>query len=465
MVTKVILHHSLEINKAENPQLNIGELRKRFTYSNPRFAEARRLRLSTYGIPQTICLLQDRGASLILPRGLISAIIAVNPGVEIIDQTNTRTVEFPPAAISLRDYQQGRVDALLQKNQGLLVAPCGSGKTIMLLHVIWQRRQKTLVIAHTADLVTQWRVKTEEFLGIVPGIIAGGNFDSSPAVVVGSPMSLDKYQDPEFLKQFGMIVLDEAHHAPADSFRKVVSRFPARHRLGASATPVRADGLSFLLHAVMGPTVAEIKPEALAQGGHALVPRIRAIYTNLYLPTVNDYGGLLAAITKDEARNNLILQHAIKEAREGHFCLLLTERVAHAQELFRLFHIRWPEVEAAVITGKDSHAHRQQGIMGMNKGQIKVLFATRLAEEGLDIPLLSRLFLTCPIRSANKVIQMVGRTLRPYPDKPTPIIYDFVDDLVGLAESQYCSRKQQAYGGYKIEAVPYGVNDGSANYA
>lgn len=458
MVTKVILHHLLEVNKADNPHLNIKEIRKRFTYPNPRYAEARRLGLSTFGIPEKICLLQDHGPSLVLPRGFISTIIAENPGVEIIDQTITRPVEFPPAAISLRDYQQVPVDALLQKNQGLLVAPCGSGKTIMLLYVIRQRRQKTLVIAHTADLLQQWRTKIEEFLGIVPGIIAGGKFDPSPAVVVGTPMSLDKYQDLEFLRQFGMIVLDEAHHAPADSFRKVVSRFPARYRLGASATPKRRDGLSFILHAVMGPTVAEIKTEDLAKAGHALVPHVRAIFTNLYRPAVDNYGALLAAITMDEARNNLILQHVIKEAREGHFCLVLSERIAHAQELCRLFHTKCPEVEAAVITGKDSHAHRQQSIMAMNQGQIKILFATRLAEEGLDIPRLSRLFLTCPIRSANKVTQMVGRTLRPYPGKPTPIIYDFVDDLVGLAESQFHSRKSVAYEGLTIQKIAFGDN-------
>lgn len=98
MVSKVILNHAIEIGKEENPGLNIGELRKRFTYANPFFGEARRLRLSTHGIPEKICLFQDRGPSLVLARGLISAIIAANPGVEIIDQTNTRPVGFPPAA-------------------------------------------------------------------------------------------------------------------------------------------------------------------------------------------------------------------------------------------------------------------------------------------------------------------------------------------------------------------------------
>jgi superfamily II DNA or RNA helicase len=458
VVSKVIISNLLKIVKEDNPQLDVVGLRRKFTFPNPRYAEARRLGISTYGVPEKICLLEDRGSSLVLPRGLINAIITENPGLEVVDQTVTMPMEFPPAVISLRDYQQGPVDALIQKNQGLLVAPCGSGKTIMLLAVIGHWSQKTLVVAHTADLVAQWRVRTEEFLGIVPGVIAGGKFDPSPAVVVGSPMSLDKYQDPEFLKQFGMIILDEAHHAPADSFRKVISRFPARYRLGASATPKRRDGLSFWLHAVMGCTLAEIKTDDLAQAGHALVPRVRAISTNLYLPMVDDYGALLAAIIKDEGRNNLILQHAFKEGREGHSCLVLTERIAHAQELYRLFHTKCPEVEAAVITGKDSHAHRQQAIEGMNQGQIKILFATRLAEEGLDIPRLSRLFLTCPIRSANKVTQMLGRTLRPYPGKPTPIIYDFVDDLVGLAESQFHSRESVAYAGLTIQKTAFGDN-------
>ena len=120
MVTKVILNHLLEINRVENSRLNIGELKKKFTYHNPRYGEARRLRLSTYGIPEKICLLQDQGPSLVLPRGLISALIGENPRLVIIDHTVNRPVEFPPAGISLRDYQQGAVDAMLQKNQGFV---------------------------------------------------------------------------------------------------------------------------------------------------------------------------------------------------------------------------------------------------------------------------------------------------------------------------------------------------------
>jgi len=82
----------------------------------------------------------------------------------------------------------------------------------------------------------------------------------------------------------------------------------------------------------------------------------------------------------------------------------------------------------------------------------------KLADEGLDIPRLDRLFLTCPIRSINKVNQQIGRILRKFPGKEDAIVFDFRDSLVSLAESQFHTRLKQVYHDFDVQEVPYAAN-------
>ena len=464
MVSKIIIHNYLEICKADNPHLNVAGLQERFTYQNPRHAEAERLGFSTFGIPKTICLVEETGSSLILPRGLIAHLFVNNPFLQIEDRTVTRAAEFGASRIILKNYQVEPVNQLSVKFQGLLHAPPAAGKTVMAIELIFRQGQRSLILVHTKDLLQQWVERVRTFADTEPGVISADRFDIKP-ITIGMVQSLTKPLGSQFVSQFGLVLLDECHHCPAISFQTLISQFPARYRYGLTATPERRDGLSFLLHAVMGPIQATVGKEELFAKGHILKPTIRVIHTNCYLPVCRDYAHMLAMLTKDRERNNLIIDHVIAEARGGHFGLVLSERISHAKELHRLFMKMLPDGKAAVITGTDSKSKRVEAIEAMTAGKINVLFATKLADEGLDVQRLDRLFLTCPARSSNKISQQIGRILRTYEGKNDAIVYDIVDSLVGLAESQYCSRKQQAYGGYQIEEVPYGVNDGSANYA
>jgi superfamily II DNA or RNA helicase len=91
----------------------------------------------------------------------------------------------------------------------------------------------------------------------------------------------------------------------------------------------------------------------------------------------------------------------------------------------------------------------------MNQGGLNVLFATKIADEGLDIRRLDRLFLTCPVRSTNKVVQQIGRIQRAFPGKQDAVVYDFVDSLCGLTKSQFYSRRRNAYAGFEIKEIKY----------
>jgi len=163
---------------------------------------------------------------------------------------------------------------------------------------------------------------------------------------------------------------------------------------------------------------------------------------------------MITAITEDETRNNYILKFVAEEARAGHFCLVLSERIEHVHTLWEQFCLEHKEIPSAGITSRSSKKIRDAALKETTKGRIQVLFSTKLADEGLDLPRLDRLFLTCPIRSVNKVNQQVGRILRNFPGKEDAIVFDFRDSLVSLAESQFHSRLKNVYGTFDVLEVP-----------
>jgi superfamily II DNA or RNA helicase len=380
-----------------------------------------------------------------------------NSDIKIVDKTVTNPVNLNPSKIILKNYQQEPVNQMLVRNQGIIVAPPGSGKTVMGIEAIIKRGNKSLVLVHTKDLANQWIERINIFTDVKPGIIDSDHF-SVKDITIGMVQSLNKPLEYAFFMQFGLIMLDEVHHAPAFTFKRLINQFPAKYRYGLTATPERVDGFTFLLKAVMGPTLYELDGNQLFNSGNILKPKIRAIHTNFYLPDCRDYKHLLNKIVQDNKRNHLIVNYIKSEASKGHYCLALSERIAHSRTLYKIFSTLCPEIKAANLTSKNRKTERSQVIQLINQGEINVLFATKLADEGLDIKRLDRLFLTCPIRSVNKVRQQTGRILRTFPGKSAAVVYDFVDSLCSLAQSQYYTRKKGAYAGYEIKEFEYDGN-------
>jgi superfamily II DNA or RNA helicase len=314
-----------------------------------------------------------------------------------------------------------------------------------------------LVLVHTKDLLQQWIERFHEFTNIRPGAIQEGEFDIRD-VTIGMVQSLNKPLDKDFVDQWGLTLLDECHHCAALSFGKLVNQFPAKYRYGLTATPERRDGLSFILTGVMGRIIHEIKRDDLFTNGEIMEPFIKVIHTNFYLPEVQSYGAMITAITEDESRNNQILKLVAGEARAGHFCLVLSERIDHVHALWEQFCLQYRDIPSAGITSRSTQKIRDAALKEMSKGKIQILCATKLADEGLDIPRLDRLFLTCPIRSVNKVNQQIGRILRIFPGKRDAIAFDFRDSLVSLAESQYHTRLKKVYHDFDVLEVPYAAS-------
>jgi superfamily II DNA or RNA helicase len=453
---EIRISNVITLDKTNLDPGTLGNIRLRFSYDNPKYLENQRLGFSNYSTNRTIDLYQENGAGITFPRGLVKGLFQIIPNIKVDDQTVTNPVDLPDSQIQLRPYQEKAVAAMTEKNQGVLVMPPGAGKTVSAIEAILRRGQKTLWLTHTKDLKQQAWTRFKDFTGIEPGLIDDKRFDAKEPVIIGMVQSLSgKRLTEDFLNSFGCVILDEAHHCPAYTFERLLNLFPARYRYGLTATPERRDGLSFMLHGVFGPVIHTVEREELFSEGQIIKPLIRAVRTNFYMPECDDYRTLLDGVTNDADRTYQILTYLSIEVGNGHSCLVLSERISHIEGLYLIFSTIESDVRAEILTSKVPKAERKAILRDAEEGKVKVLFATKLADEGLDVPRLDRLFLTCPARSGSKVTQQVGRIMRTFPGKIDAKVYDFIDKNISLAWSQWLTRKREAYKDFEIEEFPY----------
>lgn len=422
-----------------------GAMRTAATFVNPQRVKAERYggRTARF-IPERITLWAAAAdGALVLPRGLVADLRRLAPVAPITDRTAT----LPPVAFrwrgELRAEQAAACRAAFAAGGGVVVGPCGSGKTVVGLALAAAWRQPTLWIVHTLDLAQQALERARGLFDLPPsafGLLGGGRETVGTHLTVATVQTLARRDLGALAGRFGTVVLDEAHHAPATTFLHVVQAFPARYRLGLTATPDRADGLGAAMLAVLGPVAARLTTAALASAGRVVVPEVRQVPTAFEFRYAEDYAAMLEALTTDVRRNALIAAHVAREARAGHSCLVLSERVAHLSLLAAALAEAAPDVAAAVLTGQDTARRRAQILEDLRAGRLRVLLATKLADEGLDVPALGRVFLASGGRAASRVEQQVGRCMRPAPGKAAPVVFDFCDFRVGVLAAQARAR-------------------------
>jgi superfamily II DNA or RNA helicase len=238
-------------------------------------------------------------------------------------------------------------------------------------------------------------------------------------------------------------MLDEAHHCPADSFAEALQQFSACLRYGLTATPIRSDGLGEFMTAVLGPIRHSITAEDLRGAGVLVVPRVEWVRTGFKCYR-EEWSDIIGELVNDEERNRLVLRIVEQLIDEGRQIIALGERVQHVELLSAAINERRTGA-AEVITGSMGKKKRGAAMERMISGEARVLFSTKLADEGLDLPDLNALVLLTPSRDANSTTQRAGRILRAVPGKPQPVIYDLVDSHVGILWNQARSRYFNAY--------------------
>lgn len=339
---------------------------------------------------------------------------------------------------TLRDYQQQAVDRALEATQGVIQAPTGSGKTVIAIGLAALAQTTVLFIVHTSVLLNQTAERVRHYLGIEPSIIAHGKVNIGP-FTIALVQTLMRRDLTLFNQEFGMVILDEAHHCPASSFQHVVQQFPAFYRFGLTATPERKDKLHPLLYAVMGDRIFDVSNAVLLAQGSILRPDLIEVETAFrYRYRRDNYQDMLQAMATDTQRNTLIIN--VVQKVHKHKSLILSERIAHCKLLAKELQSRGLKAES--LTGDMSQEERTRINNRFRQGDTTILIATtNLVGEGFDLPQIDTLFLTMPHGNRAKTLQILGRVLRPAKGKSVGRIVDFRDRRVSILEHQFQKRK------------------------
>lgn len=446
---RVTIGSQVRIAVADLPPRLLAQLQADHTRPNPAWAKAKQLGHWTGQIPRELYGWSVEegwtGEELLLPRGQATLLVRQlrQQGLEV-ELLREAGLGEPLAATftgQLRDHQEPAVRALVDGVQGLVVAPCGAGKTEIGCAAIARVGRSALILVHTLDLATQWQERIKLRLGLDAGLFGGGKKDVRP-ITVALIQTVARLRLPEVValgQRFGTLIVDECHHVPARTMADTVNALACRWRWGLSATPEREDGLTFYLDWILGPVLHQIDQARLLACGHLVPAQIVIVKTGwtTELDASSQFTKVVEQLTEDPDRNRILVDLVAAELVAGGSVLVLSTRKAHCDEIARALTEQGFPVES--LTSERGKKARKSALDRLRSGELRGCCATQLADEGLDVPRLTAVVLAAPGRSQRQTIQRLGRVMRPAPGKPTPQLYDLVDD-VGLLQGQARAR-------------------------
>lgn len=423
------------------------ELKSLLTIDNPQYIAAKRYgRWIGKRLKPTLKYYEPVPGGLRFPRGVSNQAVRLCRefmGCSPLIVDNRRLLPEIDIAFTgeLRSYQQEAVACALKRTFGVIEAGTGSGKTVMALALIAARRQPVLVVVHTKELLYQWQERAAEFLGCSVGLVGDGHWTVGP-VTIAIVNSARKRVD-ELVPLFGHLVVDECHRVPAALFTDVVSHFDCRFLLGLSATAFRNDdGFTRLIYYFMGERLHKVDQGELQAIGAVLRPRLIRRETPFVFRYTGDYQALIRALTSHEARNRQIVEdicHVAGEPDSG-TALVVSDRIGHCEIFAGELEKRGVRVE--LLTGQTSPEQRSAIVAAVQNGEIRVLVSTlQLIGEGFDCTGLSSLFLTTPITFEGRLLQVIGRIMRPAVNKEARV-FDYVDEGVPVLRRSANTRRR-----------------------
>ncbi len=403
---------------------------------------------------------------LIFPTGLLCLVPLEQFDIKVEDlreypPLRNGIVKVLPNGVTLREYQVAAVEAALKQRRGMVQAPTGSGKTYAIgASLLLSLPTPILWITHTVTLARQAHSVLSHSLNVPIGFIGDNNCEIRD-ITIALIQSLWSKQPTlkDYLTSVQSVIVDECHRAASRTYFKTLQLcFKAGYRIGLSATPFRTYAPERLwLIGALGPLIYSIPPTTLVQEKHLAEPLIYFIRVDLRnLKGVSEaWHSQYSALIRHPLRNNLIVQIAIKTAP----CLILVQQVQHGRILERL--LKEKGLRVMFMHGASPSEQRLNAVKALEEGQIHALVATDIFSEGVDIPRVGVLINAAGMKSKVKVLQRVGRALRPHPSKPYALIIDFIDDDAGLLLHHSYQRLKvlkTTFGNVKIVSFPEFLN-------
>jgi superfamily II DNA or RNA helicase len=418
---KVVLRDKIHLSGL--PEAQLRAIKKVLNFQNPKYFEALKFGRGAFGIDRHIELFEQAGSRLSIPRGVSLRSLGLIPE-SILDERHVHPVQIE-TNLEMRGYQERTVRLALKAGGGVITAPTGSGKTTMGIELAARLGQRCLVLVKSLDLARQWQAAIHKFTGLDCGLIGGGKWQEGKQFTVATVQTLVKH--PESL-DYGLVIVDECHNVPAEQAYQVVNRQAARYRFGLSATPQRRDNLEMMIHAALGPIVAEIDQKEV---DGAVLPVTVSTLEYGFQGNPDSWQNFIAQLAEDPVRNQLIVDRAIKSS-QATGTAVLTGTVEHAEHLHRMIVERGNE--ALLLHGQLPKRLRAERMAAATEHQI-IIGTLSLLSEGIDWPHVGAVIFASPVSAAvdkatpaaTRLIQSIGRARRPFPGKRRAFVLDIVD--------------------------------------
>jgi superfamily II DNA or RNA helicase len=459
------IYVSCQITIREPTRIVYEWIKENLTLENPQFYKLEKMGKYTGNTPQEIKLYQAVNNGVKIPFGCIADLWKLHPVFAdwVININPIQKINYN-SKINLYDYQERAVQAAVRKKNGILIMPCGGGKTQSGLEIIARVGGKALWLTHTQDLLNQSKKRAESVLQIDGsfGTITEGKADIGTHITFATVQTLSRMDLSQYRNEFDVIVVDECQHAAAGAetvtqFYKVLSGLTARYKIGLTATPKRADGLEKSMFAILGDVIHEVSREEVKHTTCPIV--VKPIYTHFAVDfdeiTDDDgnmnYNQLVEMVITDTKRMKFVADKLNEYVGNGAM-IVLANRVKYLQGLARMINSDKVVCLSGMGQSKKAKEERKQILEKLNNNELDCVFATyQLLKEGIDVPNLHYIALATPEKDETTVIQSVGRVGRKADGKECGTVLDFVDDF-----AMYYSWFMKRQGYYrKINAKVY----------
>ena len=411
-------------------------------------------------IPETIKNYVRKGNTIQIPFGCLYGIWNLIKNEEIkLDFNNNRDISIKnvKTPIELFDYQEKAVSAMVEAKGGVLVSPCGSGKSYMGIEIIHRLGKRFLWLTHTSDLLNQ---VYKDFKNLYPnidiGLITDGKVDIGKDGCIATVQTLTNIDPKIYANEFDVVMADECAHVSGTytqikMFSKILNNIPARYKYGLTATPDRSDSLINTMYMFLGMSKkgefegtykvdkSEIKTMIATHIKYDLFTKVDMNSPIYGTDGMFVYEELTPFLISNEKRNKIIIDNIIKCDKEGRKQIVLTNRKEHIKKIYD--YLQEQNIKCTFVVGETKKKERDK-ILSSQTDEWNVLIATySLLKEGINIKALDTLHLTVPQKDKALIVQCAGRIERFLAGKKQPLIYDYVDVTIPYCENAFKKRK------------------------
>ncbi len=390
------------------------------------------------GLPYRVIKTYTRPTSTVisLPSGRADLI---PDGMEIVDKTVFPVLDtFPIFSGNLRESQRNAVDFAQRYGNIIICARPGWGKTFTACAIAAMHKTKVLIVVHTKALMEQWINEIKKVLGTESGKIGDDSYTIGEYITVGIIKSLHKHR-MRISKEFGLVIVDEVHHLPAEQFLEFINSSYAKVKIGMSGTLERTDKTHVVIYDYISTMVFHAPDE------NVMTPEVHVI--NLPINFTYDYHGChafkVSALNSDPRYTTAIAEICKVYALKGHKILCVMERV----DAIQVIADKADAVPYHYNTSKEAKAKAFSIIKSGEKNTL--VGSVKIFSEGISENYLSCLVLGLQTKGP-PLEQLIGRVIRENPGKQQPVIVDI--RLQGKSPAKAAGERDAYYTsvGYKV---------------